>query len=122
MGNMNWDEIQDQLKKAIKLDKNKEDLTVTITVLEENIEQNQMVGGLLKGEAEMKQGLSQFLGHPLDCDVSINEADKIITMTFKNKKDWKKVHEFLNEMFFGDFLKKMMEAMMGAFGDMFKGD
>ena len=32
---------------------------------------------------------------------------------------WKKTLKLFNDMFFGDYLKKMIEAMMGAFGGMF---
>lgn len=124
MEGFNWDEMKEQLEKAVKLDKNKEDLSITIKVLETNIEENQMVGGMLQGEDEMKRSLGQFMGNnePLDCDVEINEDEKIVKMTFKKKKEWKKVYELLDNMFFGDFFKKMIEAMMGAFGGMFGGE
>ena len=71
----------------------------------------------------MKQSLAMFAGGegPLDVDVDVNEADKVITMKFKGKEEYEKIYEFLNNMFFGDFLKQMMEAMMGAFGNMFGG-
>lgn len=124
MEGFNWDEMKEQLEKAVKLDKNKEDLSITIKVLETNIEENQMVGGMLQGEDEMKRSLGQFMGNnePLDCDVEINQDEKIVKMTFKKKEEWKKVYELLDNMFFGDFFKKMIEAMMGAFGGMFGGD
>ena len=43
-------------------------------------------------------------------------------MKFANKKQFKNVYKLLDSMFNGDFLKKMIEAMMGAFGGMFGGD
>ena len=92
-----------------------------ITVLESEIEENQMVGGILKGEDEMKKGLAQFLGkkEPLDCDIEINQEEKTMLLKFRNKSDFKKVFELLNDIFFGDYLKKMIEALMGAFGQSF---
>ncbi len=117
----NWDEIKEKLEKSIKLEQFKDDLSVKITVLESEIEENQMVGGILKGEDEMKQGLAQFLGkkEPLDCDIDINQEEKTMLLKFRNKKDFKKVYNLLNDLFFGDYLKKMIEALMGAFGQSF---
>ena len=124
MENLNWEEIKEQLQKAVKLEKKKEDLSIKISILESNIEENQMVGGMLKDEDEMKQSLGQFLGkkEPLDCDIEINQEERTMLLKFKEKKDFKKVYHLLNDLFFGDFLKKMIEAMMGAFGDMFGQD
>jgi len=121
MENFNWDEIKEQLEKAVKLEKNKNDLSIKIAILEENIEENQMIGGMLKGEDEMKQSLGQFLGkkEPIDCDIDINQDERSMLLKLKNKKDFKKVYNLLNNLFFGDFFKEMIEAMMGAFGDMF---
>ncbi len=124
MENFDWDEIKEELRKAIKLEKNDDDLYVSIKVLEESIEDNKMIGSMLKGENEMKQSLGQFLGknEPLDCEIKINQEEKQIMMVFKKKKEFKKVYELPNDIFFGDFFKKMMEAMMGAFGGMFGND
>jgi len=123
IGNFDWDEIKEKLSKSIKLDKKEEELSIIIQILEENIEENQMVSNMLKGEEEMKRELGKLLGSgPLDCEIDLNEEEKRITMRFKDEGEWKKVHELLHEMFFGDFFKKMMEAMMGAFGGMFGAD
>jgi hypothetical protein len=124
MENLNWEEIKEQLQNAVKLEKKKDDLSITIAILESNIEENQMVGGMLKDEDEMKQSLGQFLGkkEPLDCDIEINQEKRTMLLKFKEKKEFKKVYNLLNDLFFGDFLKKMIEAMMGAFGDMFGQD
>lgn len=124
MENLNWEEIKEQLQNAVKLEKKKEDLSIKISILESNIEENQIVGGMLKDEDEMKQSLGQFLGkkEPLDCDIEINQEKRTMLLKFKEKKEFKKVYNLLNDLFFGDFLKKMIEAMMGAFGDMFGQD
>jgi len=121
----NWDEIKEELQKAVKLEKFKDDLSVKITILAENIEENQMVGDVLKDEEDMKRSFGKFLGRdtPLDCDIEMNQDKKYIVIKMKNKKDYKKVYKLLNDMFFGDFFKKMIDAMMGAFkelGDAFE--
>ena len=122
----NWDEIKKELQKAVKLEKFKDDLSVKITILEANIEENQMVGDMLKGEDDMKRSFGQFLGRetPLDCDIEMNQDEKNVIIKMKNKKDYKKVYKLLNDIFFGDFFKKMIDAMIGAFkgiGDAFEG-
>ena len=122
----NWDEIKKELQKAVKLEKFKDDLSVKITILEANIEENQMVGDMLKGEDDMKRSFGRFLGRetPLDCDIEMNQDEKNVIIKMKNKKDYKKVYKLLNDMFFGDFFKKMIDAMIGAFkgiGDAFEG-
>lgn len=124
MENLNWEEIKEQLQEAVRLEKKKDDLSIKISILESNIEENQMVGGMLKDEDEMKQSLGQFLNkkEPLDCDIEINQEERTMLLKFKEKKDFKKVYNLLNDLFFGDFIKKMIEAMMGAFGDMFGQD
>ena len=50
-----WDKIKEDLQKAIKLEKDEASKTVKLLILEENVEENQMVGGMLKGEEEMKK-------------------------------------------------------------------
>jgi len=117
----NWEEIKEKLEKAVKLEENKDSLSIKITILEENIEENQMIGGMLKGEEEMKKSLGHFLGEkePIDCDIDINQDERTMLLKFKNKNDFKKVYQLLYDMFFGDFLKKMIEALMGAFGQTF---
>ena len=47
--------------------------------------------------------------------ITIDEDNKKITMKFEKKKEFKKVYKLLNDIFFGDFLKKMIETMMKAF-------
>ena len=116
----NWDELKEQLQKAIKLEKLDNDMAVKITILETNIEENQMVGDILKDKEDIKSSFGQFLGMngPLDCDIEINQENKYIMMKMKNKEDYMKVYSLLNDMFFGDFFKKMIEAMMDAFKDL----
>jgi len=80
MEDLNWEEIKAKLQKSIKLEKNEKDLSVKIIVLEPNIQDDQIVGNMLKNEAEMKQSLTQFLGKKklLDCDIKINQPGKNI--------------------------------------------
>ncbi len=118
----NWVYIKEQLEKAVKLEQDKNHLSIKMTVLESNIKENQMVGSMLKDEDEMKQSLGQFLGEnrPLDCDIEINQDEKYILMKFQNKKEFKKVYNLLHEMFFGEYFKKLVEATKAIFGDMFR--
>ena len=121
MENLNWDEIKEELLKAVELNKNKDDLSIKIIIKTPYIEENQLVGSMLKNEDEMRQSLSAIMngGQPIDCDIDVNQQEKFISLRFKEKQFWEKTYEFFNEMFFGDYLKKMVDAMMGAFGGMF---
>lgn len=121
MENLNWDEIKETLRKSIKLDENMENLSIKIIILESNIEENQFIGKILKSEDEMRQSLSAFIneGKPIDCNVEVNQEERYILLKFREKEIWNKTLELFNDLFFGDYLKKMIEAMMGAFGGMF---
>ena len=48
MEDLNWEEIKAKLQKSIKLEKNEKDLSVKITVLEPTVQDDQMVGNILK--------------------------------------------------------------------------
>jgi len=121
MENFNWEEIKEALRKAVELEENDEDLSVKIKIKEPNIEEAQMVGDMLKSEDEMRQSLSAFINQnqPIDCDVEVNQEEKYILIKLREVQMWKKTLKLFNDMFFGDYLKKMIEAMMGAFGGMF---
>ena len=124
MENLNWDEIKEEFRKAVKLNKNHNDLSIKIIIKTSYIEENQLVGSMLKNEEEMRQSLSAIVngGQPIDCDIEVNQQEKSILLRFREKKFWEKTYEFFNELFFGDYLKKMIDAMMGAFGGMFGKD
>ena len=121
MENFNWEEIKEKLQKAVEIESNEEELSVKIKIKEPNIEEAQMVGDMLKNEDEMRQSLSAFINQnkPIDCDVEVNQEEKYILIKFRDDQLWKKTLKLFNDMFFGDYLKKMIEAMMGAFGGMF---
>lgn len=124
MEKFNWEEIKEKLRKAVKLENNKEELTVKITILEPNIENNQMVGGMLKDQESMKQSLGQFInnGKPVECEAEINNEQKYIILKFKDTYFYTKTYDLFYNMFFGDYFKEMIEAMIGAFGGFFGGD
>jgi len=121
MQNFNWEEIKEKLQKAVEIESNKEELSLKIKIKELNVEGAEMIGDMLKGEEEMKQSLAAFINEnqPIDCDVEVNQVEKYIFLKFKDVEMWKRTVDLFNDMFFGDYLKKMIEAMMGAFGGMF---
>lgn len=117
----NWDEIKKSLQKAIKLERNYDNLTIVISVLEENLKENQFVGNFIRSEKELKKSLQRYLGKQssLNCDIEINNTNNKVSIKFFDTKDYNEVFNLLNDIFFGDYLKDMIEAMMGAFGRMF---
>ena len=124
MENINWEEIKENFRKSIELKKKKENMSIKIIIKEPIIEENLIVGNILKNENEMKQSLSAFIneGRPIDCDVEVNQDERYIKLKFKDNELWEKTYEFFNDLFFGDYLKKMVEVMMGAFRGMFGKD
>ena len=123
MNGFNWEEIKKALQKAVKIDKNDDKMTILITILQDNIGENQMMGNMLKGADEMKRSLMQYLGKKdLDCDISINNEEKNVIIKLREREDFIQVHELLRDMFFGNYFKKMVEALIGAFGGMYGKD
>ncbi len=121
MENFNWEDIKEKLQKAVELEKKSDDLSIKIIIKGSNIEENELVGNMLKSEVEMKQSLARFVneGKPVECEVEVNQIQKFILIKFRDHQMWNKTYDLLSEMFFGDYFKKMIEAMMGAFGRMF---
>jgi hypothetical protein len=121
MKQFNLKEIKEKLQKAVEIKSDQEDLSVKLKIKEPNIEGVLMVSDMLKSEDEMRQSLSAFINQnqPIDCDIEVNQKEKYILLKFRNKEMWNRTITFFNDMFFGDYLKKMIEAMMGAFGAMF---
>lgn len=124
MEDFNWKEIKEKLQKAVEIESNEDELSVKINIKEPNIEEALMVGNILKSEDEMRQSLSAFINQnqPIDCDIEVNQEEKYISIKFNNKTLWNKTRNLFNDMFFGDYLKTMIEAMMGAFGGIFGKD
>jgi hypothetical protein len=119
--NFNWEEIKEKLSKAVLLEKKIEDLTIKIKILDPLTDENPIIGNMLKTDSEIKRMLAQFAneGKSVDCDVFVNQVEKIIEVKLRDKEMWEKIYNFFNDLFFGDYLKKMVEAMIGAFGGMF---
>ena len=121
MENFNWEEIKEKLQKAVNMENKRDDLSIKITIKESNIEENELIGNMLKSEVEMKQLIARFVnqGNPVECEVEVDQNQKFILIKFRDEQMWKKTYDLFNDMFFGNYLKKMIEAMMGAFGRMF---
>ncbi|NHI90915.1 MAG: hypothetical protein EAX96_00345 [Candidatus Lokiarchaeota archaeon] len=121
---IDWKEIKQKMKELVKLEKNENDLWVKLTMIGENdVREDEMVGKMIQSEEEIKQTLSQYIndGEPLDCEVSFMEEEKYMLIKFKEKRFVKKAYEFFKELFFGNFLKKMVEQMMKAIEESFDG-
>jgi len=124
---IDWKEIKKKMKELIKLEHNKKEKYMKLLMIgTDDVREDEMVGKMLQGEEQIKQTINQFVadGEEIDCDIEINKDDKYMMITFKEEKWVKQVYDFFDDMFFGDFLKKMIEAMMEAFskglGDAFK--
>lgn len=118
--NLDWDEIKEKMKEAIELKKDENKKIVTIKI-KADIQENEMVTKMFSGSEELKQTLNQFVGkgEPIECDVKFNEEEKTMVLeNFQDKKITKEVYDFFHELFFGDFLKNLIEQMTNAFKEM----
>ena len=125
--NFNWDEVKKQLKESVELEEDKDARKVKIKFKGEiQKEQNQMLDKMISDEQGLRQTLNQFVGkgEEIACDIKFVEAENsIVIENFKDKDTTHEVYEFFNDMFFGDFLKNLIEQMMNAFkglGDFMK--
>ena len=113
-----WKEIKEKMKELVRIDKSKaKDNFVKIVMIgADDIREDQMVGKMLQGEEQIKQVINQFVGEgeEIECDILINEEEKYMKISFDDKQFVDKTHAFFEELFFGDFLKKMVEQMMEA--------
>ncbi|MHA1785484.1 MAG: hypothetical protein ACTSVY_05950 [Candidatus Helarchaeota archaeon] len=120
-GKIDWKEVRDKMKELIKIEKDTKKYWVKLTMLGEEARKDEMIGKLIENEDQMKQTLDQFIGQdvPIDCEITFNEDDNYMLIQLEEKKSTNKVYDFLEDLFFGDFLKKMFEAMMKAFEENF---
>jgi len=121
---IDWKEIKNKMKELVKIEKDDKELWVKIIMIGENdVREDEMVGKMIEGEEQMKQTLSQFINDdkPLDCEVTINEEERTMKVQFKEKRLVKKAYSFYKDLFYGNFLKNMVEGMMKAFEKGFEG-
>lgn len=122
---LNWDDIKKQMKESVELEKDEGAKIVKIK-FKGDVQKNEMIDKMISSEEGLKQTLTQFVGKGelIECNIQFDEAENtIILENFKDKKITKKVYEFFDDMFFGDFLKNLMEQMFSAFknlGDLMK--
>ncbi|TFG05509.1 MAG: hypothetical protein EU539_09270 [Promethearchaeota archaeon] len=125
MENLDWEQLKKEFENSINLEKDEDQLSIKIKLLKEpEFQDNPLFGNvstMLKGEQELRHSLSQFMneGKPINCEIEIDREEKQVVLTFKEKEEWNKTFNFLKELFFGDYFKKILEAMMGAFGGFF---
>ncbi|MFX1452312.1 MAG: hypothetical protein ACFFCM_15850 [Promethearchaeota archaeon] len=123
--NLDWDMIKKQMKEAVELEKDEGKKQVLIK-FKGDIKGNPMIDKMVSDDEGLKNTLTQFVGkgEEVDCNIRYLESENAFLLeNFKDKETTKAVYEFFNDMFFGDFLKNLMDHMMDAFknlGDLMK--
>ena len=119
-----FDEIKKEIKETIQLDKNDSELTISIKILKENIDKEKMLNGIIANPEEMKINLARFMGKnkPIDCEIINYPEEKLTQLKFNKKQEFKKVYKTLYDLFYGDYLKTMFEALFQAFGHLAPGN
>ncbi len=118
--NLDWDSIKEQIKDAVEIEKDEAKKLVKIK-FKGDISDNPMVGKMVGDDTGLQDTLTQFVGkgEQIDCDIKFLDAENTFLLeNFKDEKTTNQVYDFFNELFFGDFLKNLMDQMMDAFGNL----
>ncbi|MFX0136850.1 MAG: hypothetical protein ACFFDN_24650 [Candidatus Hodarchaeota archaeon] len=118
--NLDWDSIKEQIKDAVEIEKDESKKQVKIK-FKGDISRNPMVDKMVGDDEGLQKTLTQFVGkgEQIDCNIKFIEAENAFLLeNFKDEKTTNAVYEFFNDLFFGDFLKNLMEHMMDAFGNL----
>jgi len=113
--NLNWDDIKRQMEESVELE---EGNRVVKIKFKGDVQQNQMIEKMVSSEQGLQQTLNQFVGKgdPVDCNINFIESENAVVIeNLKDEEITHKVYEFFKDMFFGDFLKNLIEQMFNAF-------
>ena len=109
-----WKEISEKMKELVRIEKNINEMWVKIKMLGEDVRKDEMLGKLIQGEAQIKNTLTQFVGDGelIPCTVEFNEDENYLLIKLEDARLTKKVHAFFENLFFGNFLREMFEAIL----------
>ena len=120
MEDLPWDEIRSKIQENIKLEADSSARTIKILITGE-MPEGTPIQDMMQGDANLKQLSGLFLGEEIEFAAEALEDGKGMLLRFEDDKGFKKMHEFLDGLFYGDILKelmtKIMEVMFEAFGE-----
>ncbi|MEJ2276557.1 MAG: hypothetical protein P8Y70_02235 [Candidatus Lokiarchaeota archaeon] len=119
-----WEKIRSKFNESIKIKKDAERNRVIISFLDSDLLENDMFKLILENESGLKDTLRNYtrISEPINYDIEIDKNSNVIIITFKRKKVMDQSYDFFEELFHGDLLKEMIEAIFGAFGGFYGND
>lgn len=124
MEELNWSEMKAKLENSVEIQQMEEDLKIIVDIYTEEIKENGLITDLLQNKEQLKRTIGEYKndGTPINCLIEIERKEGKIILSFEKESEYDKSLEFLEEFFYGDILKTMLEAMFGAFGNRFRND
>ncbi len=116
-----WDEIQEKMRENIELVVDESARTLKILVKAE-MPEGTPIKDMVKDDAGLKQMTSMLMGEEISFTSEILEEERGMLLHFEDDGALKKMHEFLDGLFFGDKLKELMEKLMTIMFEAFGGD
>lgn len=116
-----WDEIQEKMRENIELVVDESARTLKILVKAE-MPEGTPIKDMVKDDAGLKQMTSMLMGEEISFTSEILEEERGMLLRFEDDEALKKMHEFLDGLFFGDRLKELMEKLMSIMFEAFGGD
>lgn len=77
---------------------------------------------MIKDDAGLKRMTTMMMGEEISFTSEILEEERGMLLRFEDDESLKKMHDFLNGLFFGDSLKELMEKLISVMFEAFGGD
>jgi len=114
MKSIDWDEIREKLRSTFSVEADASQLTLKIEIIGEETPKEVPVDKIIESGDQLKAFASQFIGHPVEFTTEVLEGGKGLLLRFEDEETLKEVHKFVEDLLFGDVLKKLMEMMLKA--------
>ncbi len=108
-----WDEIQSKMKESIEIKTDESERTIMIFFKDE-LPESLPIQGMMKdaGGEQLQQMSSMVMDETIEFETEVREDEKAVYLRFQDDESFRKMHEFLEKLFFGDGLKELMEKIM----------
>jgi hypothetical protein len=116
-----WDEIQQKMRENIELVVDEAGRTLKILVKAE-MPEGTPIKDMVKDDAGLKQMTTMLMGEEISFTSEILEDERGMLLHFEDDESLKKMHEFLDGLFFGDKLKELMDKIMSLMFEAFGGE
>ncbi len=115
-----WDEIQQKMRENIELIVDEPGRTLKILVKGE-ISEGTPIKDMVKDDAGLKRMTTMLMGEEISFTSEVLEEERGMLLHFEDDESLKKMHKFLDGLFFGDSLKELMEKLISVMFEAFGG-